>query len=207
VLLAAYLLLTFPSAPVYPSGQVGGQPQALSFLPPSVAQRLGDFLPYLGLVDVRGVEITDANFAVLERMAHWQSALDMWAERPWFGVGIGNYEPVYSRFALPQWPLPLGHAHNYYLNIGAEAGIVGLATYLLLWGAALLVAWQATRRTDGWQWGLALGILGVLVHLTVHNLFDNLYVHAIYLHLAVLLGLLATLTRRTHAIVSHPCHH
>jgi len=164
-LLAAYILLA------------GG----LTRLPPAIGQRFGDFGPYLGLTDVRGVEVTDANFAVLERMAHWQSALDMWTDRPWLGVGIGNYEPVYGRYALPLWPLR----------------ILGLAAYLFLWGAALLSAWRVTRQTSGWVWGVALGILGLLVHLSLHNLFDNLYVHAMYLQVALLLALLPILTRRS----------
>jgi O-antigen ligase len=117
----------------------------------------------------------------------------MWGEHPWLGVGAGNYEVVYDRYALPLWPLPLGHAHNYYLNIAAEAGILGLGTYLLLWLAALVAAWRATRRTAGWSWGVALGVLGVLVHLSVHNVFDNLYVHGMYLHVAILLGILCPL--------------
>ncbi len=174
VLLAAYLLFA------------GG----ISLIPPAIVQRFGDFTPYLGLADVRGVEVTDANFAVLERMAHWQSALAMWTDHPWLGVGIGNYEAVYGDYALPLWPHALGHAHNYYLNVAAEAGLLGLGAYLLLWGAALLLAWRAARRASGWEWGLALGVLGVLVHLSVHSIFDNLYVHSMYLHLAILLGML-----------------
>ncbi len=161
----------------------------LSLTPASVVQRFADFLPYIGVVDVRGVEVNDANFAVLERMAHWQSALEMWKDHPWLGVGIGNYEPVYAQYALPLWALPLGHAHNYYLNVAAEAGFLGLAAYLLLWGAALLIVWRMTRRATGWYWGLALGVLGALVHLSVHNFFDNLYVHGMYLHVAILLGI------------------
>lgn len=160
-----------------------------ALIPSSLLQRFSDFVPYLGMMDVRGREITDANFAVLERMAHWQAALAMWTDHPWFGVGIGNYEVVYDRYALPMWPLPLGHAHNYYLNIAAEAGAVGLVTYLLLWSVALIVTWRSTRRTQGWKWAVSLGVLGVLVHLSVHNLFDNLFVHAMYLHVAMLLGL------------------
>jgi O-antigen ligase len=148
-------------------------------------------MPYLGVGDVRGVEVTDANFAVLERMAHWQSAIRMWTDRPWLGVGAGNYEVVYSRYSLPLWPYPLGHAHNYYLNIGAEAGIAGLIAYLVLWGAALLQSWKATRRALSWNWGVALGVLGVVMHLSVHNFFDNLFVHAMYLQVAILLGLIA----------------
>ncbi len=164
---------------------VGG----FSLVPTSVVQRFSDFLPYLDIADVRGVEVTDANFAVLERMAHWQAALEMWREHLWLGVGIGNYELVYAQYALPLWSLPLGHAHNYYLNVAAESGLLGLVAYLLVWGAALVVSWRATRRATGWYWGVALGVLGVLVHLSVHNFFDNLFVHGMYLHVAILLGI------------------
>lgn len=163
----------------------------LGFLPPSVVQRFSDFVPYLGVMDVRGMEVTDANYAVLERMAHWQSAIAMWTDHPWLGVGIGNYEIAYARYALPQWAHPLGHAHNYYLNIGAEAGVVGLIAYLFLWGAALWQAWKAAYVAHSWNWGVALGVLGVVLHLSVHNLFDNLFVHAMYLQVAILLGLAA----------------
>nr|RPI54480.1 MAG: O-antigen ligase domain-containing protein [Chloroflexota bacterium] len=161
-------------------------------LPPSIVARFADLAPQLGLGglgDVRGAEITDANFAVLERMAHWQSALAMWTDHPWLGVGIGHYEPAHGRYALPLWPYPLGHAHNYYLNVAAETGLLGLLAYLLLWSLALLGAWCAVRRAKGWSFGLALGILGVLVHLSVHNFFDNLYIHAMYLQVAILLAL------------------
>jgi O-antigen ligase len=160
----------------------------LALIPPSIVQRFADFMPYIGVGDVRGIEVTDANFAVLERMAHWQSAMDMWTDNPWLGVGIGNYEPAYARYALPLWPHALGHAHNYYLNIAAEAGILGLLAYVFLWGAALLGAWRAARQASGWYWGVALGVLGMLVHLSVHNFFDNLYVHSMYLLVAILLG-------------------
>jgi len=163
----------------------------LAQVPPSLIQRFSDFVPYLGVSDVRGAEITDANFAVLERVAHWQAAWQMWTDHPWLGVGIGNYEPVYPRYALPQWPLALGHAHNYYLNIAAETGIIGLAAYLVLWTVALLQTWRVVRRASGWELGVALGVLGVIIHLSVHNFVDNLYVHGMYLQLAVLLGLIA----------------
>ena len=113
----------------------------------------------------------------------------MWTDHPWLGVGIGNYELAYAEYSLPQWRIALGHAHNYYLNIGAEAGVLGLAAYLFLWGAALIGAWRAARRASGWRWGVALGVLGMLVHLSVHNFFDNLYVHGMYLHVAILLGI------------------
>jgi hypothetical protein len=56
---------------------------------------------------------------------------------------------------------------------------------------ALLQAWRAVRRASGWELGIALGVLGALIHLSVHSFVDNLYVHGMYLQLAVLLGLVA----------------
>lgn len=162
----------------------------LQLVPEAITQRFLDFLPFLSGVDIRRVEITPANFAVIERLAHWQAGWDMFSEHPWLGVGIGNYEPVYPAYALPYWDAPLGHAHNYYLNIAAEAGLVGLSAYLILWTAVFWQAWRAVRRTSGYWQGVAVGILGILTHLAVHNFFDNLYVHGMYVHIAILLGLI-----------------
>ncbi|MGB2772186.1 MAG: hypothetical protein WBF31_07685, partial [Anaerolineae bacterium] len=85
-------------------------------------------------------------------------------------------------------------AHNIYLNTWAEAGLPGLLTYVLLW---LLAAWQAVRlaydrQTDALGRAVALGVLGAIVHLSIHNLFDNLLVQRLYLHMALLLALLAS---------------
>jgi len=43
---------------------------------------------------------------------------------------------------------------------------------------------------------MALGILGVLAAFAIHSLFDNLYVHGMNMHLAILLGLIHVLTQR-----------
>jgi O-antigen ligase len=174
-LCAAYLLL------------IGGA----SYLPPALVQRVADFLPYLSGVDPARVQVTDANFAVVERMAHWLAAMGMFSDHPWLGVGIGNYPVAYARYALGRWRDPLGHAHNYYLNIIAEAGVTGLAAYLILFAACLLYAWRVMRHAQGFWRAVALGVLGALVHLCVHNLFDNLFVHSMNVQLGLVLGLLA----------------
>jgi O-antigen ligase len=167
---------------------------SFQLLPEVLTQRFADLLPYARPFDVRGVEVTDENFAVVERMAHWQAGWQMWAEHPWRGVGIGNYEPIYPAYYIPPWKEPLGHAHNAYLNIAAETGLIGLLAYLVLWAVAFWQAVRAIRRTSGWAKAVSIGVLGVLVHLSVHNFFDNLFVHNMYAHVAVLLGLLPALT-------------
>jgi putative inorganic carbon (HCO3(-)) transporter len=170
---------------------------ATGLLPSSIVARLTDFAQYVQFEDVRGVGINDANYAVIERMAHWQAALEMFRADLWTGVGFGCYEPAYSRFALVNWPIALGHAHNIYLNLAAETGLVGLVAYLLLWGAVFWQTWRATRRAKGLLRGIAIGLLGTWTHLGVHHLFDNLYVNNVHLHIGVLLGLLAFVVHRT----------
>jgi O-antigen ligase len=162
----------------------------IGLLPNAIRSRLTDFTQQVQVFDVRGVGINDANYAVLERLAHWQAAGEMIRYHPWTGVGFSNYEPTYAHYALMNWPISLGHAHNYYLNVTAELGIPGLLAYLLMWGAILWQTVRALRRGSGWQRGLALGLLGAWTHLSVHHLFDNLYVNNTHLLFGALLGVL-----------------
>ncbi|MCD6291641.1 MAG: O-antigen ligase family protein [Anaerolineae bacterium] len=148
---------------------------------------------YMHFIDPRTVEITDKNFPIIQRLAQWWAAWRMFSDHPWLGVGIGNYATAYPAYALPRWYLSLGHAHNYYLNAAAETGLIGLAAYLTAGIATLSWVGRQALKGDGWQQALAIGILGVLAHLSVHNLFDNLYVQHMILHLALLLGTLAVL--------------
>jgi O-antigen ligase len=131
----------------------------------------------------------------------------MWRANFWTGVGFGDYEPAYPDYGLVNWPIALGHAHNYYLNLAAETGLIGLLAYLILWAAVFWVTWRATRQaTPGsWRRGLAIGLLGAWTHLSVHQLFDNLYVNNVHLHVAVMLGMVALLISWTeHAQTGAP---
>lgn len=165
-------------------------------LPAVVGQRLSDFVPYLELADVRGMHVTDENYAVVERLAHWQAALDMLSDHPLLGVGVGNYVPVYPAYALPGWQEPLGHAHNYYLHVAAEIGLLGLSAYLLFVLASFWHVWRVLGGVSGHWRGMALGILGVLGAFAVHSFFDNLFVHGMNMHLAILLGVATVLGRK-----------
>lgn len=167
---------------------------SINVIPAAVADRFSGVADYFGVFDVRGVKVDDANYAIVERMAHWQSAAMMFADHPLLGVGFGNYAAVYPAYALPNWDDPLGHAHNYYLNVAAEAGSIGLIAYLILWTAAFWQGWRAVRVTSGWQRGVAAGLLGMLVALSIHNGFDDLFVHGMHVQVGIGLGIVAAIT-------------
>ncbi|MBI5829965.1 MAG: O-antigen ligase family protein, partial [Chloroflexi bacterium] len=108
-------------------------------------------------------------------------------------VGLGNYEAAYDEYRLINWKYALGHAHMIYLNMLAETGVLGLAAYLVLWGAIIALTLRAAARTAGPRRALAVGLLAVWAHLAVHQLLDNLYVDNIPLYLGAQLGLLCLL--------------
>jgi O-antigen ligase len=163
-------------------------------LPTAISGRVAAFSGYFIGPDPATTEITDANFSVLERLAHWKAGVQMFSTAPWIGLGIGNYGVAYPQFALPHWYDPLGHAHNLYINFLAETGVLGAVAFLLLWVSVAVFAWRQTRSQNLWLSSLALGLLGTVVYLTLHNLFDNLFVQHLQLQLALLLGAVAALT-------------
>jgi O-antigen ligase len=162
-------------------------------LPEAINQRLADAGELFQLHDVRGMLINDVNYSLIERQAHWQAALNMLNDQPWTGVGFSNYQVVYDQYRLLNWPMALGHAHNIYLNVAAELGLIGLVTYMLLWLSVFNVTFQTIRQASGLDRVLALGLMGTWVYLSVHMLVDNLYVNNTHLLVGALFGLLASL--------------
>ena len=156
----------------------------------AVTERLSGFREEFTLGDVRGVDINDANYSVIERLAHWQAATDMARDNLWTGVGFGNYGAAYSDYDLINFPDALGHAHNYYLNLLSEVGLPGLLAYGLFW---LVLVGQSIRFAQRAAWperGIVVGLLAAWTALAVHHLVDKLYVNNIYVHLGVMIGLL-----------------
>jgi O-antigen ligase len=188
-------------------------------LPESLASRITSVTENFGVFDVRTVDLTSENFAVVERMAHWQAGWGMFVEYPFLGVGPGNYPVAYDEYYIPPWRDPLGHAHNYYLNMAAEAGVPGLLALLLVLGMAfrglrrrVLAADKALASGDAADEpdrprldpplspvlarALALGLIGSLAMFSIHNLFDNLLVHGVGIQIGVLLGLVGGVSNR-----------
>lgn len=140
--------------------------------------------------DLAHADVTGANFSTIERLAHWDAALRMAADRPWLGQGPGHYALRYQDYRLPRWPYDLGHAHNAYLHTLAETGVAGLLACAALFATALALAVRAAVAPRGaYEGALGLGVAGSLTATAVHSLFDLLWVHDMTVTLAVLVGL------------------
>lgn len=160
-------------------------------LPQGIVDRIQSITDNIRIFDPHGLVPTPENFSIIERMAQWWAAWGMFQSNPILGVGIGNYTYVYDMFNVEGWPYSQGHAHNYYLHISAEAGLVGLFGYLVLLGAAIYMAVKAVRATrrNGYYQAIAIGSFGVLTTLMGHNFFENLHVLNMGVHLSSVLAL------------------
>jgi O-antigen ligase len=161
----------------------------LNLVPAAISGRLVTISEDLQVGDVRGELVTIENYAVIERLAHWQAGIDMARDNLLFGVGFGNYEVAYEDYGLLNWVHPLGHAHNYYINILAETGILGTMAYLLLWAIIFAQAIRLLQKLDWSERGVALGLVTAWTALAVHHIFDKLYVNNLYLFIGVMLAL------------------
>jgi O-antigen ligase len=141
------------------------------------------------------------------RHLFWLAALDLAGDHRVLGAGLG----AFPRF-LAGYPGSGGaeNAHNYFLQILAEAGIVGLAALIvLLTTIAWALRWPARRLGRGhakFAVGLSMGMLAfVLTWLTGHpllNVSNQLWLAGV---LAVGLAALEPIGRAEPAIVAvHP---
>lgn len=165
------------------AGAVG----ASRIAPDAVTVRLDSVVSDARLFDASSISITPDNFAVVERMAHWQAGWRMFEDNPLDGVGIGNFNARYpDYFVRTQFRISQGHAHNFYVHVLAETGVVGLLLYLTLTLGFMLLAGKVAWSADGgYARFLALGALGTMVAVAVHNLFEDLHVLNLGIQLSV----------------------
>lgn len=79
--------------------------------------------------------ITDTKYqSNTERLLIWQSAYTMFKDHPALGVGLGQYKDNYQKkYISPKAKEPyLSHAHNNFLQMLAENGVVGFVGFLTL---------------------------------------------------------------------------
>ena len=114
------------------------------FLAGVIPQRvLNPVYKILGLTQISFTAPSQADYSTAERLAHWIAGIHMFLAHPWLGVGIGNYPDVYQNYYITIFVNSLGHAHNYYINVAAEMGAIGLTVFLLFLFALFLAAGSA----------------------------------------------------------------
>ena len=92
--------------------------------------------------------LTLSDVGTSDRVFMWQSALRMIADRPLLGHGLNTFMSKYLEYWVGGERMPR-YAHNCYLQMAAETGLIGLAAFVaLLWRIGRRI-WQAVWSSAG----------------------------------------------------------
>ena len=122
----------------------------------------------------------------------WRDTITMIRGHLITGVGLGAFETSFPIYSQGDGSLQVAQAHNDYLQLVAETGLVGVV--LLLWFLGLVWSqiWRGLQVSDPLLAALALGSGGSIVGMMVHSIFDfNLQLPSHALLLILLTAVLA----------------
>ena len=138
------------------------------------------------------------------RLDIWRNSLQRILDRPW-GVGPGMYAYTSFRYRFPvegtlaRYAKRAESAHNEYLQMGVELGVMGVAVFAA--GIWLVGAeWRAarSRSPDVRERGLLIGMAGGLLGLLTHAAMDSVFHQPALVMVGVLFaGLIVVVARRS----------
>ncbi len=128
------------------------------------------------------------------RLAYWKKAVSIIRSSPVWGTGLNTYTKIIRRDPDPStWR----YAHNGYLQMAAETGLVGLACFL--WMLFVLLGHglnYCKQIKDAWPLTFLQGTVSGLFGFFVQSFFDNtFYTVQLSMLMWMIFGLMAAVTR------------
>jgi O-antigen ligase len=130
------------------------------------------------------------------RAHFWNVTLDVIRAHPWSGTGLGAFGVVYTKYDTHNGLYRLEQAHNDYLQVLSDGGIVGAALGLFFIIALFRMGLQRRETGDEFRRGVATGALAGCFAVLVHSFFDFTLHTTSNALLFLILAALATLNGR-----------
>ncbi|KMO87013.1 polymerase [Megasphaera cerevisiae DSM 20462] len=140
-----------------------------------------------------------ADTSVSMRLDMWTAAVSMIADHPFLGIGWGAFKyvyPVYNEL-IQQAGITIFHAHNMFLNIFAETGILGFFFFMWFFFGN---AWHALRflryvKESAFDRSVAMSMAAAVVSITISGMSDyDLFSTQISLTFWLLCGIFANMS-------------
>lgn len=136
---------------------------------PELAEWLAQFSPD-GILDGRLQAIGQRGIDSPARFSEWKIAFDIWVGSPLLGIGVGNYASAGYAEHIRQGVSSLSglftHAHNVFLQLSVELGVLG-AVWCLIFGCFFcFYGWRALKD-EGRQLPVS-----ILLIFAVYSLFE-----------------------------------
>jgi len=101
-----------------------------------------------------------------DRVEVWRNSFDLATDYAFTGLGLGGFEMAYSSYALLVHVGHTIHAHDLFLDIWLEQGILGLIAF-----SAIILTGIANRSESRWRFA-ALASVGIIV---LHGFLDDAF--------------------------------
>jgi len=117
--------------------------------------------------------------SLVERFYLWDRAVNVIRAKPIGGTGINTYAVAHAQYDKTQnWRVRNYYAHNGYLQIGAETGLVGLGLFL---SGLLFLIGRAVRRMQtagdsfnpSCSWAVVTGVFAFMIMSLVDTVMHN----------------------------------
>lgn len=142
------------------------------------------------------VDSVNTNDPTTGRAHFWSVTLQIIKAHPFLGTGLGAFGVVYTRFDSRNGLFRLEQAHNDYLQVLSDGGIIGAALALAFVGLLFYRGFVRARSRDDFRRGVALASLGGCFAVLVHSFFDFTLHTTSNALLFLVLAALATLNGR-----------
>lgn len=142
------------------------------FFPPVIKERLSNFFSGFDTTSV-------SDPGSVERKIFWQAGWKMFMSRPWIGLGLGTFMFNFREFVAENYRYGPAYAHNCYLQMLSEMGVIGLVSFLSILIIFLYNGIKiAHNRRETFSWYILLGsmaaVLGYSVQMVVDTIFYSL---------------------------------
>ena len=134
------------------------------------------------------------------RAHFWSVTLNIIKAYPYLGTGLGAYGVSYTQYDSRNGLFRLEQAHNDYLQVLSDGGIVGAALALFFVALLFYKAIVRAKSRDDFRRGIALGGLSGCFGVLVHSFFDFTLHTTSNALLFLVLAALATLNGRVETL-------
>ncbi|MBT9132306.1 MAG: hypothetical protein DDT32_00884 [Syntrophomonadaceae bacterium] len=134
------------------------------------------------------------------RLDYWRATWEMIKDYPVFGSGPGTFASLYAQHKIP-FAEETRMAHNNYLQVFSEMGILGIASFLWLGVAFLKAGWRKFRESSKkTEKALLLGCYAGIITFLINSFgYFDLYIPGIATYVWIFAGVVMATRKGTKA--------
>lgn len=153
------------------------------------------FAAWMGLNPLYKRLSTTNELSIKDRTDIWKDTGGILRDFPVFGTGKGTFVDIYPKYKTIPYEVTYDHAHNDYLELLSEVGLLGFTVTIIGGGFFIYkIIRRLTKRQNAYVKNISVGFLCGIAAIVVHSITDfNMFITANALLFSVILALL-TLT-------------